>query len=124
MDGGLQCRSRASSDGVEVDGVQLLDMMVGTEKEVSVNLVRVLVNTGLLDEEGRMTNKGFQFLLRDTFSQLWALLLSYSSSCESRGMPVADVLSFFFQLGFLTVGNVRNRFITVLPVNISPPEGV
>ena len=59
-------------------------MMVGTETSVSANLVRVLVATGLLDSAGCMTNKGFQFLLRDVFSQLWILLLSYASSCQVR----------------------------------------
>lgn len=82
----------------------LLDLMVGTEKRISDNLVCVLVSTGLLDREGRMTNKGFQFLLRDTFSQLWTLLLSFASSCESRGLPISDVLAFFFQLGYASIG--------------------
>jgi len=43
---------------------------------------------------------GFQFLLMDTYSQLWTLLREYISSAErTSSTELASVISFLLQLG-------------------------
>ena len=54
-----------------------------------------------------ITSKGFQFLLEDTNTQLWNLLLKYLESAEEREMDLVEVLSFLFMLGSLELGRVR-----------------
>lgn len=55
-----------------------------------------------------ITNVGFQFLLQDTYTQIWTLLLAYIRTIEIRdpNMNKKEVLSFLFQLSFLTFGKV------------------
>ncbi|KAK0526226.1 RNA polymerase II transcription factor B 52 kDa subunit [Tilletia horrida] len=52
----------------------------------------------------RITAKGFNFLLHDTNTQLWQLLLAYLSLTEKRNMDLVDVLAFLFMLGSLQLG--------------------
>lgn len=52
-----------------------------------------------------ITNKGFQFLLQDINTQVWAFLLQYLNMAESLNMDLVEVLTFFFQLGSLELGN-------------------
>ncbi|KAF9979764.1 RNA polymerase II transcription factor B 52 kDa subunit [Mortierella antarctica] len=53
----------------------------------------------------KITHKGFQFLLQDINTQVWAFLLQYLSMAESLNMDLVEVLTFFFQLGSLELGN-------------------
>ncbi|KAL6043815.1 RNA polymerase II transcription factor B 52 kDa subunit [Balamuthia mandrillaris] len=88
----------------------LLHFMVGTsaEKKPSSKLVSLLVSMQLMQIEGedvlRITEKGFQFLLKDVYTQVWTLLLAYIDSVQQQGMDLKDVLSFLFQLSFCTLG--------------------
>ncbi|KAK9917411.1 hypothetical protein WJX75_004051 [Coccomyxa subellipsoidea] len=50
--------------------------------------------------------QGFQFLLSDTYSQLWRLLRAYIAGGEERsGAPLGTILNFLLQLGFREVGS-------------------
>lgn len=62
--------------------LQVLHVMPGTHSTVSANVMGLLVSTGLLDQGQQMTDKGFQFLLKDLYSQLWIILLSYVRTAE------------------------------------------
>ncbi|KAG0038900.1 RNA polymerase II transcription factor B 52 kDa subunit, partial [Gryganskiella cystojenkinii] len=53
----------------------------------------------------KITHKGFQFLLQDINTQVWAFLLQYLNMAESLNMDLVEVLTFFFQLGSLELGN-------------------
>ncbi|KAF9583503.1 RNA polymerase II transcription factor B 52 kDa subunit [Lunasporangiospora selenospora] len=53
----------------------------------------------------KITHKGFQFLLQDINTQVWAFLLQYLNTAESLNMDLVEVLTFFFQLGSLELGN-------------------
>ncbi|KAF9979122.1 RNA polymerase II transcription factor B 52 kDa subunit [Modicella reniformis] len=53
----------------------------------------------------KITRKGFQFLLQDINTQVWAFLLQYLNMAESLNMDLVEVLTFFFQLGSLELGN-------------------
>ncbi|KAF9355166.1 RNA polymerase II transcription factor B 52 kDa subunit [Mortierella sp. AD094] len=53
----------------------------------------------------KITHKGFQFLLQDINTQVWAFLLQYLNMAESLFMDLVEVLTFFFQLGSLELGN-------------------
>jgi len=87
----------------------LLRFMIGTPTHMpSENLAELLVRKGLMqleeDDKLRITNVGFKFLLKDTHTQIWTLLLAYIEASEDRGMDKKEVLSFLFQLSFLTFG--------------------
>jgi transcription initiation factor TFIIH subunit 4 len=51
-----------------------------------------------------ITNKGFKYLLKDTYTQIWTLLLSYIENSGGRNIDKKEILSFLFQLSFLTFG--------------------
>lgn len=51
--------------------------------------------------EYKITNEGFQFLLQEVNSQLWALLLQYLKMTEMLQMDPVDILNFIFMLGAL-----------------------
>lgn len=51
-----------------------------------------------------ITQNGFQFLLQDINSQIWALLLQYLKISEKLEMNPVDVLNFVFMLGSLELG--------------------
>ncbi|KAI8868362.1 transcription factor Tfb2 [Ramicandelaber brevisporus] len=55
----------------------------------------------------RISSLGFQFLLLDRWSQVWALLLQYLWMVEHsrNGMDVVDALHFLFKLGSLQFGS-------------------
>eukprot|EP00195_Chlamydomonas_chlamydogama_P010376 CAMPEP_0202894508 /NCGR_PEP_ID=MMETSP1392-20130828/3906_1 /ASSEMBLY_ACC=CAM_ASM_000868 /TAXON_ID=225041 /ORGANISM="Chlamydomonas chlamydogama, Strain SAG 11-48b" /LENGTH=534 /DNA_ID=CAMNT_0049579235 /DNA_START=140 /DNA_END=1743 /DNA_ORIENTATION=- len=69
---------------------------------------RLLVSAGLLSGERRsrrITDTGFQFLLKDNYRQLWAFLTEYIRDAEARsGAELSSVMSFLMQLGFRRVG--------------------
>lgn len=54
-----------------------------------------------------ITRQGFQFLLLDRQAQVWHFLLQYLDTVESRGLDLAECLTFLFQLSFSTLGKVR-----------------
>ncbi|CCU99623.1 unnamed protein product [Malassezia sympodialis ATCC 42132] len=63
-----------------------------------------LMQRGSAGEDLNITSLGFQFLLQDVNSQLWALLLHYLSMAEERNMDLVEILSFFFTVGGLELG--------------------
>ncbi|KAJ2808903.1 RNA polymerase II transcription factor B 52 kDa subunit [Coemansia guatemalensis] len=70
--------------------------------------VRSILRTAKLMEDGEngmaITNSGFQFLLQDTQSQVWTVLLQYLRQAEMQQMDVVEVLNFLFQLVSLQLG--------------------
>jgi hypothetical protein len=67
----------------------------------------LLLSAGLVIKEegsqraGGVTQAGFQFLLMDTYSQLWRLLKEYIAGAERQSSAeLASVISFLLQLGF------------------------
>ncbi|KAJ2607797.1 RNA polymerase II transcription factor B 52 kDa subunit [Coemansia sp. RSA 1365] len=93
----------------------MLRFMVGrqdTSGEVVVQppaeSVRSILRTAKLMEDGEngmaITNSGFQFLLQDTQSQVWTVLLQYLRQAEMQQMDVVEVLNFLFQLVSLQLG--------------------
>ncbi|KAJ1962455.1 RNA polymerase II transcription factor B 52 kDa subunit [Dispira parvispora] len=52
----------------------------------------------------KITNKGFQFLLQDTSTQVWMFLLQYLAMAENLQMDLVEALHFLFQLGSLELG--------------------
>ncbi|KAK9827695.1 hypothetical protein WJX81_001241 [Elliptochloris bilobata] len=75
---------------------------------VALPLDELLSAAGLLSlaqRERSITEQGFQFLLLDTYGQLWLLLREYIASANARfGEPLGEVLNFLLQLGFREVG--------------------
>lgn len=57
-----------------------------------------------MNSEG-ITNKGFQFLLKDTKTQMWIVLQEYINGSEARKMKKSEVLQFLFELSFMEEGN-------------------
>nr|ODN91824.1 transcription initiation factor TFIIH subunit 4 [Cryptococcus depauperatus CBS 7841] len=51
-----------------------------------------------------ITSKGFQFLLEDRQTQLWEILMYYLSAKEASAERSAKVLSMFFSLGCMQLG--------------------
>jgi transcription initiation factor TFIIH subunit 4 len=72
---------------------------------VPLNLSSLLLSAGLIsidEEEGHqlVTQGGFQFLLSDTYTQLWTLLRAYIARAEQQsGGELSSVLGFLLQLG-------------------------
>jgi len=50
------------------------------------------------------TRQGFQFLLLDRQAQVWHFILHYLDTVESKGLDLAECLTFLFQLSFSTLG--------------------
>ncbi|ORZ02936.1 RNA polymerase II transcription factor B subunit 2 [Syncephalastrum racemosum] len=90
----------------------ILHFMVGTAltKKPSRGVLNLLKRSQLMQEsmdEGtglQITNKGFQFLLQDVNTQVWAFLLQYLNMAEVLQMDLVEVLNFLFQLGSLELG--------------------
>ncbi|KAL4629633.1 general transcription factor IIH subunit 4 [Arapaima gigas] len=87
----------------------ILHFMVGSPSAaVSQDLAQLLTQAGLMRSEAGeapcITSGGFQFLLLDTASQLWYIILQYLNTAQSRGMDLVEILSFLFQLSFSTLG--------------------
>lgn len=51
-----------------------------------------------------ITSQGFQFLLEDRQTQLWQILMFYLARKQRRGEGAADILSLFFSLGCMQLG--------------------
>jgi len=56
------------------------------------------------ENELQITNKGFQFLLQDVNTQVWAFLIQYLNMADDLKMDLVEVLNFLFQLGSLQLG--------------------
>ncbi|KAF1804660.1 transcription factor TFIIH complex subunit Tfb2 [Mucor lusitanicus] len=89
----------------------ILHYMVGTSltKKPSRGVLNLLERSKLMQsssETGQLqiTNKGFQFLLQDVNTQVWAFLLQYLDMAEVLQMDLVEVLNFLFQLGSLELG--------------------
>ncbi|KZT58068.1 putative TFB2-TFIIH subunit [Calocera cornea HHB12733] len=54
--------------------------------------------------ESRITSQGFQFLLEDSHTQLWDLLLQYLAMSENEGRDLVEVIGFLFMLGSMRLG--------------------
>lgn len=90
----------------------ILYFMVGSDQATAPRktVLFLLQRAGLMQKDGtkddslNITSLGFQFLLQDVNSQLWALLLHYLSMAEERNMDLVEVLAFFFTVGGLELG--------------------
>ncbi|CAO3691000.1 unnamed protein product [Rhizopus stolonifer] len=90
----------------------ILHYMVGTSltKKPSRGVLNLLERSKLMQNNNdvggqlQITNKGFQFLLQDVNTQVWAFLLQYLDMAEVLQMDLVEVLNFFFQLGSLELG--------------------
>lgn len=90
----------------------ILHFMVGTELVAapSSSVLSLLKLGGLMEGPGNspknlaITNKGFQFLLQDSNTQIWTLLLQYLNLTKDLNMDPVDVLNFIFILGSLELG--------------------
>ncbi|KAI8878996.1 transcription factor TFIIH complex subunit Tfb2 [Backusella circina FSU 941] len=90
----------------------ILHYMVGTSltKKPSRGVLNLLQRSKLMQDSNenpgqlQITNKGFQFLLQDVNTQVWAFLLQYLDMAEVLQMDLVEVLNFLFQLGSLELG--------------------
>ncbi|ORX56886.1 transcription factor TFIIH complex subunit Tfb2 [Hesseltinella vesiculosa] len=88
----------------------ILHYMVGTSmtKKPSGGVLNLLERSKLMNKAGNdhleITNKGFQFLLQDVNTQVWAFLLQYLGMAEMLQMDLVEVLNFLFQLGASELG--------------------
>ncbi|KAI7832891.1 RNA polymerase II transcription factor B subunit 2 [Kickxella alabastrina] len=89
----------------------ILHFMVGQSADVrppSDSVRHILKSSRLMEEEKsggmQITNSGFQFLLQDSGSQVWTVLLQYLRLAEVENMDVVEVLNFLFQLVSLQLG--------------------
>ncbi|KAI9025300.1 RNA polymerase II transcription factor B subunit 2 [Phycomyces nitens] len=90
----------------------ILHYMVGTSltKKPSRGVLNLLERSQLMQASPtdqthlQITNKGFQFLLQDVNTQVWAFLLQYLDMAEVLQMDLVEVLNFLFQLGSLELG--------------------
>ncbi|KAG2226782.1 hypothetical protein INT45_005747 [Circinella minor] len=90
----------------------ILHYMVGTSsnKTPSRGVLNLLERSQLMQygtdnpDTLQITNKGFQFLLQDVNTQVWAFLLQYLNMAEVLQMDLVEVLNFLFQLGSLELG--------------------
>ncbi|KAI7871178.1 RNA polymerase II transcription factor B subunit 2 [Spinellus fusiger] len=90
----------------------ILHYMVGTSltKKPSRGVLNLLERSQLMQSSAtnqgslQITNKGFQFLLQDVNTQVWAFLLQYLDMAEVLQMDLVEVLNFLFQLGSLELG--------------------
>eukprot|EP00744_Colponema_vietnamica_P021476 GILI01030698.1.p1 GENE.GILI01030698.1~~GILI01030698.1.p1 ORF type:complete len:445 (-),score=89.02 GILI01030698.1:57-1391(-) len=88
----------------------VLHYMVGSTSVPvpSDGIVDLLVQCNLIqhDAENRVniTPAGFQFLLKDTVSQMWKIILMYVETAESRNLVRNEILSFIFNLSYAQLG--------------------
>ncbi|ODV91702.1 hypothetical protein CANCADRAFT_20913 [Tortispora caseinolytica NRRL Y-17796] len=88
----------------------ILHYMVGTDLSDVPNdgVLMLLRHAGLMEGKNlhsmSITQAGFQFLLQDVHTQLWALLLQYLSISQQLQMDPVDILHFIFMLGSMQLG--------------------
>ncbi|KAG5456889.1 MAG: transcription factor Tfb2-domain-containing protein, partial [Olpidium bornovanus] len=102
----------------------ILHFMVGSSssRRPSAGVINLMKRSRLMAQTGEgelsITNKGFQFLLQDANTQVWAFLLQYLDTAEELQMDVVEVLHFLFQLGSMELG-VVTKLPAILPNKIS-----
>ncbi|KAL0048027.1 hypothetical protein WJX82_006028 [Trebouxia sp. C0006] len=71
-----------------------------------LDMDNLLLQAGLISAEPKaIAEQGFQFLLLDTYSQLWLLLQQYITNAQKKaGGELVHVISFLLQMGFREVG--------------------
>lgn len=86
----------------------LLSFVLGEELEASPSepLTATLIHAGIIADTSdglSLTAEGYQYVLRDTYSQVWTLLITF----VAKQVPAEfrqEVLSFVFQISFLSFG--------------------
>ena len=63
-----------------------------TTSSSNCSLERLLKDSGLITETGKVSNTGFQFLLRDVSSQIWTLLIHYLRGIKDNKVFEATLL--------------------------------
>ncbi|GBG87119.1 hypothetical protein CBR_g44575 [Chara braunii] len=84
----------------------LLELVASGSSSHSI-ITETFTRAGLIssNENGwQITELGFQFLLADKSTQLWAVLREYVAAAEDRGMDTSSLICFLLELGFLVVG--------------------
>lgn len=79
---------------------------IGGSHTTIANSTKTLLQAGnYVTSKGVITKEGFTFLLQDTNTQVWSLLIVYLEELTPRlGMNPVEVLSFLFTLGSLELG--------------------
>eukprot|EP00188_Purpureofilum_apyrenoidigerum_P002885 Plantae.Rhodophyta-Purpureofilum_apyrenoidigerum.ctg294.p1 GENE.Plantae.Rhodophyta-Purpureofilum_apyrenoidigerum.ctg294~~Plantae.Rhodophyta-Purpureofilum_apyrenoidigerum.ctg294.p1 ORF type:complete len:470 (+),score=86.46 Plantae.Rhodophyta-Purpureofilum_apyrenoidigerum.ctg294:197-1606(+) len=71
-------------------------------------VVQALRRTNLVEKisnELKITNRGFQFLLKDPYTQVWVLLIDLISVQTKRSLQaMADIVLFLFKISFCVLG--------------------
>lgn len=92
---------------------------------VPLDLGRLLLQAGIItiDEttgSHSVTQTGFQFLLADTYTQIWQLLREYISSAERQSaVELGNALGFLLQLGFQGEAPIRCSGLSALQQDIA-----
>lgn len=93
----------------------LLQLINSAQAERPSNIsssVMKVFQRGLLSqrekEAPRLTESGFQFLLKDTNAQLWYIIREYISNSEERVVDPADLIAFLLELSFHVTGKAYN----------------
>lgn len=86
-------------------------MVAANSSGVTQEIVSILLEAGLIGTkiEGEksiptITNKGFQFLLQDSETQVWYYLTQYLDNAQKTGLDIVEMLSLLFQISFATLG--------------------
>ncbi len=80
--------------------------------QLSEGVTALLRGGNLVTKRGghdEITQNGFAFLLEDVNTQVWAILMLYLAVAEQLQMEIVDVLSFFFMLGSLELGQSYSK---------------
>mmetsp|Transcript_11787 Transcript_11787/g.35952 ORF Transcript_11787/g.35952 Transcript_11787/m.35952 type:complete len:470 (+) Transcript_11787:146-1555(+) len=90
----------------------ILHFLVGVNSDQnntpSTPIVQALRRTSLVERnsnELKITNQGFQFLLKDPYTQVWILLIDLISAQTKRSLSaMAEILLFLFKISFCVLG--------------------
>lgn len=74
-------------------------------------LEQLLKDSGLVSSAGRVTNSGFQFLLRDVSNQIWLLLIHYLKNMKDMVAVEANLVFIGEQVLFGTPGKPTKRIM-------------
>ena len=82
-------------------------VVIMTKKDsVNESVKKLLKNGGLVRSGGKatITKEGFAFVLQEVNQQVWIILIHYLGLCDETNMNPTEVLSFFFTLSSLELG--------------------
>lgn len=88
----------------------VLNFLVGSPSSremLTDDIINLIEYSGLMtvsDHNHYITPAGFQFLLMDTPSQVWFLILQYLNTAEERKMNLVETLTFLFEISFANLG--------------------